>query len=40
MKPGNIIILLKLEQAMIILLMFIINDQLIEKIDHVCWERF
>jgi hypothetical protein len=36
MKPGNIIILLKLAQVMVLLLMFIIVDQLIEKIDHVC----
>jgi hypothetical protein len=36
MKPENITILLKLAQAMVLLLMFIIVDQLIEKIDHVC----
>jgi heme/copper-type cytochrome/quinol oxidase subunit 4 len=36
MKPGNIIILLKLAQVIVQLLMFIIVDKLIEKIDHVC----
>jgi hypothetical protein len=36
MKPENITILLKLAQAMVLLLMFIIVAQLIEKIDHVC----
>jgi hypothetical protein len=36
MKPENITILLKLAQAMALLLMFIIVNQLIEKIDHVC----
>jgi hypothetical protein len=36
MKPENITKLLKLTQGIVLLLMFIIVDQLIEKIDHVC----
>jgi hypothetical protein len=35
MKPGNITILLKLAQVIVLLLKFIIVDQLIKKIDHV-----
>jgi hypothetical protein len=35
MKLGNITILLKLAQVIVLLLKFIIVDQLIKKIDHV-----